>query len=48
MQLVSGLLGCVWHGPKGSCAKNAEVEIAVMEELKKLPVNLYFMILGPH
>lgn len=33
--------------PKGSCAKNAEVEIAFMEVLEKLPINLYFMILGP-
>ncbi|NWS71963.1 F120B protein, partial [Crotophaga sulcirostris] len=42
----------VWlavHGPcsqgtKGSCAKNAEVEIALVENMRKLPINLYFVI----
>lgn len=32
--------------PKGSCAKNTGVKIAVVEETGKFPINLYFKLLG--
>lgn len=28
------------------CAKNAEVEVALVEEIRKFPINLYFIIFG--
>lgn len=36
--------GTCSQGIKGSCAKNAEVETAPVEEMRKHPINLYFVI----